>query len=253
MKQRNRFYPRPTVVSGSVSAVGQAGGVLLTETIRAAGLARWRRPGAVHDPAKVVLDLAVTLALGGDCLADVAVMRRTRGLRVGGLRPHRLPRRGDVGGGRAGGAGRDRHRPRSSPGEGVGAGTGTRATRCRLPAAQRSPGGGRRAASPPNAAPRLTTLTALTSRPTWPRPVTTSRRSARGPTPAGAIPRPRGKLRSWRRGSSLPPPLGSRRPSRFRSTPRRGRWHASANPTGPGPGAPPVGARRGTPRRTWRE
>ena len=27
----------------------------------------------MHDPAKVLLDLAVTLALGGDCLADIAV------------------------------------------------------------------------------------------------------------------------------------------------------------------------------------
>jgi len=86
--KRSRLYPRPMVVSGSVSAVGQAGGVLLTETIRAAGLdaglsaglARWRRPGAVHDPAKVVLDLAVTLALGGDCLADVAVLRAEPGV-----------------------------------------------------------------------------------------------------------------------------------------------------------------------------
>ena len=88
MKKRNRLYPRPTVSSGSVSAVGQAGGVLLTETVRAAGLdaglitalGRWRRPGAVHDPAKVVLDLAVALALGGDCLADVAVLRAEPGL-----------------------------------------------------------------------------------------------------------------------------------------------------------------------------
>ena len=88
MKQRNRFYPRSQVVSGPVLAVGQAGGVLLTETIRAAGLdaglstglARWRRPGAVHDPAKVMLDLAVALALGGDCLADVAVLRAEPGL-----------------------------------------------------------------------------------------------------------------------------------------------------------------------------
>ncbi|HEY8653688.1 MAG TPA: IS1380 family transposase, partial [Dermatophilaceae bacterium] len=52
--------------------MGQAGGVLLTETIAAAGLgpamsaalSGWRKPLAVHDPAKVVLDLAVTLALG---------------------------------------------------------------------------------------------------------------------------------------------------------------------------------------------
>ena len=88
MKQRNGLYPRPRVVSGSVSAVGQGGGVLLTETIRAAGLdvglsaslARWRRRGAVHDPGKVVLDLAVTLALGGDCLADVAVVRAEPGV-----------------------------------------------------------------------------------------------------------------------------------------------------------------------------
>ena len=30
---------------------------------------------AIHDPAKVVCDLAITLALGGDCLADVALLR----------------------------------------------------------------------------------------------------------------------------------------------------------------------------------
>jgi len=29
----------------------------------------------VHDPGKIVADLAVTLALGGDCLADIAVLR----------------------------------------------------------------------------------------------------------------------------------------------------------------------------------
>jgi len=34
----------------------------------------------VHDPAKVVLDLAVVLALGGDCLADVAVLRAEPGV-----------------------------------------------------------------------------------------------------------------------------------------------------------------------------
>lgn len=53
------------------------------ETVRAAGLdedlsralAPWRKPGSVHDPAQVLLDLAVAVALGGDCLADVAVVR----------------------------------------------------------------------------------------------------------------------------------------------------------------------------------
>ena len=34
----------------------------------------------MHDPAKVVLDLAVTLAMGGDCLADIALLRAEPGL-----------------------------------------------------------------------------------------------------------------------------------------------------------------------------
>lgn len=78
-----RAYPRVEVDMASVPAVGQAGGVLLTETIAATGLYRelsaavspWRKPSAVHDPAKVVLDLALSLALGGDTLSDVAVLR----------------------------------------------------------------------------------------------------------------------------------------------------------------------------------
>ena len=41
---------------------------------------RWRKPTAVHDPAKIIMDLAVTLALGGDCLADIAVLRAEPGL-----------------------------------------------------------------------------------------------------------------------------------------------------------------------------
>jgi hypothetical protein len=68
--------------------VSHAGGALLAETVRAsgldrvlsAGLARWRRPHAVHDPAKVLTDLVIALALGGDCLADIAVLRAEAGL-----------------------------------------------------------------------------------------------------------------------------------------------------------------------------
>jgi hypothetical protein len=63
--------------------VSQASGALPVETIRAAGLdaglirelAPWRLPGARHGPAKVLLDLAVAVALGGDCLVDIAVVR----------------------------------------------------------------------------------------------------------------------------------------------------------------------------------
>jgi len=40
-----------------------------------AALEQWRAPRAVHDPGKIVADLAAALALGGDCLADIAVLR----------------------------------------------------------------------------------------------------------------------------------------------------------------------------------
>jgi hypothetical protein len=39
------------------------------------GLDRWRAPRAVHDPGKIVADQAAAVALGGDCLADIAVLR----------------------------------------------------------------------------------------------------------------------------------------------------------------------------------
>jgi Transposase DDE domain group 1 len=45
------------------------------DTALSAALARWRRPLARHDPGKILLDLAVSLAMGGDCLADVAQLR----------------------------------------------------------------------------------------------------------------------------------------------------------------------------------
>jgi hypothetical protein len=69
--------------SARESLISSAGGVLLRQTIRvsgidrmlSAGLAPWRRPRAEHDPAKVILDVATAVALGGDCLADVAVVR----------------------------------------------------------------------------------------------------------------------------------------------------------------------------------
>ena len=77
MSQRSGFYPCPAVDTAGSNVLSQAGAVLLTETVRAVALeladalARWRHPNARHDPAKIVLDLAVTLAVGGDCLADI--------------------------------------------------------------------------------------------------------------------------------------------------------------------------------------
>ena len=80
MKKRSGLYPRLTVDGSGRKVVSGAGGVLLTRTAAAVGLdsalsaalARWRRPFARHDPGKIVLDLAMSLAVGGDCLADIA-------------------------------------------------------------------------------------------------------------------------------------------------------------------------------------
>lgn len=80
---------KPSVVRGVVldpvreSLVSSAGGLLLQQTVRVSGLQRalsaavaaWRSERARHDPGKVLVDLALAVALGGDCAADVAVVR----------------------------------------------------------------------------------------------------------------------------------------------------------------------------------
>jgi hypothetical protein len=81
--QNTARHPKITVSADGKGIVSQAGVLLLAETLRVtglgegltAGLARWRAPRAVHDPGKIIGDLAMTLALDGDCLADVAVPR----------------------------------------------------------------------------------------------------------------------------------------------------------------------------------
>jgi hypothetical protein len=77
-----------TVSADGSGIVSQAGGLLLVQAAAltglgqglSAGLARWRPSRAVHDPGKIVTDLVVALALGGDWLADVAVLRAQPGL-----------------------------------------------------------------------------------------------------------------------------------------------------------------------------
>ena len=77
------LHPRSRVDVAAVPAVGQAGGVLLAEPVRATGLAAepsralapWRKQFSRHDPGKTLTDLALMLAVGGDCLADVATVR----------------------------------------------------------------------------------------------------------------------------------------------------------------------------------
>ncbi len=88
MKKRTSCYPRVHTDAAAAGVVSSAGVVLLLEAVRASGvdvalsegLQRWRKPTAVHDPAKVLLDLALTLATGGDCLADIALLRGQPGV-----------------------------------------------------------------------------------------------------------------------------------------------------------------------------
>ncbi|NJQ14367.1 IS1380 family transposase [Streptomyces bohaiensis] len=74
--------PRRNSVPG-LTLVSRAGSVQLVETVRKTGLdqvitvalAPWRKTRAVHDPGKVLLDVALAVAQGRDCLADVAMLR----------------------------------------------------------------------------------------------------------------------------------------------------------------------------------
>jgi hypothetical protein len=83
VNKRIGSYPRVRVRDDGGGVVSQAGGVLLVETVRKSGLdtaisaalAPWRKPRAVHDPGKILLDVALAVALGGDCLSDVPVLR----------------------------------------------------------------------------------------------------------------------------------------------------------------------------------
>jgi hypothetical protein len=78
-----RTYPRLHIDTAPSNALGQAGGMLLTETVHTSGLghhlkqalAAWKKPFAIHDPGKILTDIAITLALGGDALSDSSVLR----------------------------------------------------------------------------------------------------------------------------------------------------------------------------------
>jgi hypothetical protein len=83
VKKSSGRYPRLAVDGSGRKVVSGAGGVLLTRTAMTVGLdaalsaalAPWRKPFARHDPGQIVLELAVSLAVGGDCLADLAQLR----------------------------------------------------------------------------------------------------------------------------------------------------------------------------------
>lgn len=82
---KSRSYPRPVLDGGRESLISSAGSVLIAQTIRLSGLDQglsaalspWRGRRR-HDPGKALLDVAMAVALGGDCLADVAASGHRR-------------------------------------------------------------------------------------------------------------------------------------------------------------------------------
>jgi hypothetical protein len=80
---KRSWFPGVVVDGVRESLVSSSGGLLLTRVARVSGLERglsealapWRGERAVHDPGKVLFDVATAVALGGDCLSDLAVVR----------------------------------------------------------------------------------------------------------------------------------------------------------------------------------
>ena len=84
MENTSPFCPVSTSLDPrGESVVGQGGGVLLAEMIRAAELIQspsealmsWRTPFAVHDPGKILLSQAMALDLAGDAAAEGGRLR----------------------------------------------------------------------------------------------------------------------------------------------------------------------------------
>lgn len=83
MAESTSPYPRLAVDGAGSGVVSQAGAQLLVRTAEKIGLVKglakalspWRKPLATHDPGKIVLDLAISIAIGGDCAADLAQLR----------------------------------------------------------------------------------------------------------------------------------------------------------------------------------
>lgn len=75
MRKSTGLYPPVRVDATGKRVVSHAGSVVLALTADKVGLGRelsaalapWRKPMTVHDPGKVLLDPAISLAIGGDC------------------------------------------------------------------------------------------------------------------------------------------------------------------------------------------
>lgn len=83
MSNSTGFYPSVRVDSAGEGVVSQAGGLVLARTVHVSGLGAglsealgpWRKPFARHDPGKILTDVALSLATGGDCVSDVDRLR----------------------------------------------------------------------------------------------------------------------------------------------------------------------------------
>ncbi|MFJ6463087.1 IS1380 family transposase [Streptomyces sp. NPDC091387] len=83
MKKSIGSYSRVRIEGGGRAVISQAGGRAAVETVRKSGLdtaisaalTPWRKARTVHDPGKILLDVALAVALGGDCLADAGMLR----------------------------------------------------------------------------------------------------------------------------------------------------------------------------------
>lgn len=81
-------YPRLVIDGDGAGVVSHAGAALLLRTAEKTGLTTglskqlgpWRKPLATHDPGKIVADLAICLAIGGDCASDMALLRAEPGV-----------------------------------------------------------------------------------------------------------------------------------------------------------------------------
>ena len=77
------FYPSVRVDATGDGVVSQGGSAILTSMLKGAGLGTglsaaleaWRKPFATHDPGKILTDVALSLATGGDCVSDVDRLR----------------------------------------------------------------------------------------------------------------------------------------------------------------------------------
>jgi hypothetical protein len=84
VQKRIGCYRSVRVEGGGRGVVSHAWAALLVETVRrrrldtsmSAALAPWRKPRAAPDRGKILLDVALTVALRRDCLSDVRMLRR---------------------------------------------------------------------------------------------------------------------------------------------------------------------------------